>query len=278
MHILDGKILAEEKSDRLARETRRSGKSPGLAVVLVGEDPASRIYVSLKERAAAHTGFVFRLIALPETSSRSAILKVIGDVNGDPSIQGIIVQLPLPQALQDCTDEIVSAIDPAKDADGFHPENVRRFLAGDESGVYPVFPRAIVELLRSSREPLAGKNAAVACNSELFGSIMREALRREGVRTASVLLQGQIPSRESREALRVADIVVTACGVPGLVTGNMVKPGAIVIDGGITKLSNGKVVGDIDRESFRDRLGWLSPVPGGVGPMTVACLLENCRK
>lgn len=272
MVILDGKTVAEKILKRLEHEVPMSGVRPGFGAILVGSDPASHIYVSLKRKAAERIGVDFHLLELPETTEESVVLQAINDFNISADIHGILVQLPLPQSLQSMTDKIIGAIDPLKDADGFHSENVRRFLAGDETTIYPVFPHAIIELMRSVEQPLVGKRGAIVCNSDRFGEVMKEALWREGV-VADIVLCEKL--EESLDIVRNADIVVTACGVPNLISASILKQGAIVIDGGIVKLPDGRVVGDVDIESIVDFEGWLSPVPGGVGPVTVACLLEN---
>jgi methylenetetrahydrofolate dehydrogenase (NADP+)/methenyltetrahydrofolate cyclohydrolase len=224
--------------------------------------------VNLKQKAAARVGIEFRKILLPENVSHEALLEEIGRLNADGSVHGILVQLPLPEGLE--TQTVIDAIHPRKDVDGFHPENIRLFLEGKET-LTPVFPRAILELARSSRVSLAGQSAVVIANSALFGEMMAKALVREGV-SGRYVLRSQL--KENVGSVCEADIVISACGVPRLITGDMLKPGAIVIDGGIEKVGD-EVVGDVDRESVEGLEGFLSPVPGGVGPVTVAGLLEN---
>lgn len=272
MKILDGKKIGSGILDEVRNSVSRDNLTPCLAVIRVGDDPASRVYVGLKEQAAARVGIAFRHIALPANTEEENIRGIILALNEDPRVHGIIVQLPLPESIRSATDRVIQSIDPNKDVDGFHPTNVKRFLER-EQGIFPVFPQAIVMLARSAGEILEGLRAVVVCNSDLFGSVMREAFRREGVSETVIIIRSENDSM--RDTLGEFDIVVTACGVPGLIGGSSVKPGAIVIDGGITELSNGKVSGDVDRESMMNSTGYLSPVPGGVGPVTVACLLAN---
>ncbi|MDP1884513.1 MAG: bifunctional 5,10-methylenetetrahydrofolate dehydrogenase/5,10-methenyltetrahydrofolate cyclohydrolase [Candidatus Moranbacteria bacterium] len=268
MEILNGKKIADRILEDLRNKILQENLNPGLGVVLVGSDEASRIYVSLKGKAAEKVGIGFRKIEMDEKSSESEVLAEISKLNADPEISGIIVQLPLPSQLDKI--RIIQAIDPEKDVDGFHEENIGLFFAGRER-FFPVFPGAILELLESVGEKLENKEAAIICNSQEFGKAMRSALGREGV-AARYFFRDDI--QDNLVDLKDFDIVITACGAPGLVRGEMLRGGAIVIDGGITKLEN-KVLGDVDFDSVKDLPGHLSPVPGGVGPVTIACLLRN---
>jgi len=198
----------------------------------------------------------------------AAILSAIELLNQDEEINGIIVQLPLPDGFD--TQKIISAIDPQKDVDGFHPSNVKEFISGDGK-IIPVFPQAISLLIKSSGEKLDGKKAAIVANSDEFGRIMQAMLGRENIASQYILAKN-ISSNLGN--IKAADIVVSAVGSPGLLKGEMFKDGAIVIDGGIEKIGK-KVVGDVDFASLEDKNGFLTPVPGGVGPVTIACLLEN---
>ena len=243
------------------------GVRPGLGVVLVGDDPASRLYVGIKERRAEQLGFVFRKESMSSIATEDDIIAVIDNMNADPSIHGIIVQLPLPAGLD--TDRIIAAIAPGKDADGFHPETVRTFLAGDRDAI-PVFPSAIMELAKSAGVNLSGKKGVVVANSELFGNIMQKAFEHEGM-VPTVIPASEADSRI--DELSASDLVVTAVGRPELFSRSIFKPGAIIIDGGISE-SDGRVRGDVGSEG--DDAGiFLTPVPGGVGPVTVACLLRR---
>jgi len=268
MTILYGKPVSDRILADLKEKISRGESVPGLAVILVGQDKASKIYVGLKERRANEIGVDFSLFRFPADATEDGIILKIRELNGDRTINGIIVQVPLPKKFD--TQRIIDEISPEKDVDGFHPENIERFQ--EEGDVFwPVFPKAIVTLLESAGEDLAGKNAVVVANSEKFGQVMRTALQRKGVRTEYVLFENVTAEVER---IRKADIVVTAVGEPGIIHGDMIKKGAIIIDGGIVENEN-KVLGDVDFESVKEIATYVSPVPGGVGPVTIACLLEN---
>jgi len=268
MKILNGKEIADKILDDLKNKIAQENLQLGLGVVLVGSDEASKIYVSLKGKAAEKVGIAFHKIEMSENSSEEAVLAEIFKLNADPKIDGIIVQLPLPSQLD--RTKIIQAIDVKKDVDGFHPENVEAFLAGKER-FFPVFPKALLELLRSAGESLKNKKAAIICNSQEFGKTMRLVLEREGILAQYFFHEDM---HDGLVDLRDADIVITACGEANLIQGKMLKDGVIIIDGGITRV-NEKVVGDVDFASMQNLAGHISPVPGGVGPMTIACLLQN---
>lgn len=258
------KILAETKARIEAAHI-----TPGLAVILVGDDGPSHLYVNLKEKAAQSVGIHFEKYIFPKTAGNEEIFKKIEELNRRSDIHGIIVQLPLPKEF--LTDEIIARIDPRKDTDGFHPETVRRFLAG-ESNECPVFPRAMIEVLRSGQYNYIGEKGLVLANSELLGKVLTQALANEGLQAEYVLSKEtpEIISAKTKEAR----VIFTACGIPNLITGEMISENVIVIDGGISHLS-GKVVGDAERASVEKKARYLSPVPGGVGPVTVATLLAR---
>ena len=272
MKLLDGRKLAEEVLDDTRRAIMEYGRPVCVAWILVGDDPASRLYGRLKERAAVGIGMGFRSIVMSAESSEEEVIRMVDSLNIDEGVQGIIVQLPLPEHLRSATERIIAAVDPWKDADATHPEITRRFLAGESGIAPPVFPRAIMELIASTGEMLSGKHAAVLCHSEWMGAVMQEALRRQGI-VSETIFQRELSEKIGH--VRRADIVVTACGVPRLITGDMLSSGATVIDGGIAELPDGTVVGDVDYRSVEVLDITLSPVPGGVGPVTVACLLSN---
>lgn len=251
--ILSGKRVAERILGEVKSLVGSSGIVPGLAVVLVGDDPASRVYVGIKERRTEELGFRFMKREFPVSASEADLAVVVGGLNADPSIHGIVVQLPLPAGID--ADRVIGSIDPMKDADGF---------LGDR----PVFPEAIVELAKSAGMPLAGKTGIVLANSERFGEAMAQALGAEGVVTEYILIPDPADER-----IRSADIVVTALGKPEFLSRSVFRKGAVVIDGGIAE-KDGKVVGDVSRDGGDTDI-FLSPVPGGVGPVTVACLLRR---
>jgi methylenetetrahydrofolate dehydrogenase (NADP+) / methenyltetrahydrofolate cyclohydrolase len=268
MELLYGKPIADKILNRLKNDISLYGKKPGLAVILVGSDKASQLYVSLKEKAASEIGMNFFPFKLAENISEEEILDLIKKLNSDDKINGIIVQLPLPENFN--TDKIIESIDPEKDVDGFHPKNIEDFLNGNGK-IQPVFPQAIASLIESSKQKIENKKAIVIANSEVFGKIMSEMLRQKNI-SADFFLAKDISSNLAK--IGQADIVVSAVGSPGLLSGEMVKEGAIIIDGGIEKVGD-KVFGDVDFASTEAKEGFLTPVPGGVGPMTIACLLKN---
>lgn len=268
MQLLFGKPIAERALERARSIVEKRGVRPGLAVVMVGSDPASEIYVGLKERAAERVGVLFEKHVLPETSDTESVRELIRTLNGRDDIHGIIVQLPLPSGID--TDAVIATILPEKDADGFHPETVARFLSG-ETAVPPVFPRAILALIESAGVPLDGKRAFIFANSALFAGVISMTLQRSGIQSEdSVSLESAAVS----DRARTADILVTATGRPHFLRGDMVRPGAIIIDGGITRVGE-KVMSDADPTTFAETECFLTPVPGGVGPVTVAFLVSR---
>ncbi len=271
MEYLFGKPIAEKILSELKENIEKENLKPSLAVVLVGENLASKIYVSLKQKAAENVEIGFELLQLSEEVLEEEILSAIQKLNVDGKTSGIIVQLPLPKKFN--TQKIISSVDPKKDVDGFNLENHRLFLEKKER-FFPVFPGAILELLKSSGEKLPEKKAAVIANSRIFGETMAVAFQREGA-FAEYVLSGELES--NLEKIKQADIVVSAIGKPKTITGEMIKEGVIIIDGGISK-DGKKVLGDVDAESVKDKASFLSPVPGGVGPVTIACLLRNVYK
>ncbi len=273
MNIIDGKVLAQEKRAALKKRVAAMSSAPSLAVILVGNDPASQLYVSLKKKAAKEVGVDVHTYLMDAETPAENIKEVIAFLNADADVDGILVQLPLPAHLD--ADDIVATVDPAKDVDGFHPENRAKFFADDLSGVYPVFPAAIMTLIDACDADLTGKKAVVLGRSDVFDDVMTHALVRRGCDTQFVCCTCKERfTPEEERAIADADIVVTAIGVPEMVCGDIIKDGAIVIDGGISKIGE-STVGDVANYTCAKRNIFLSPVPGGVGPMTIACLLEN---
>lgn len=268
MKLLYGKSVAEKILSRLKSDISLCGKKPGLAVILVGDDSASQIYVALKERMANEIGMNFFRFDFAKDISQDEILESIGKLNADANVNGIIVQLPLPDGYD--TQKIIKSIDPTKDADGFHPVNAEFFLQG-HAGVLPVFPGAIMHLISSCGEDLNGKKGLVVANSDEFGMVMCAMLERNDVVSEYVLSENILLNIEK---IKDSDIVVSAVGSPGLLNGQMFKDGAIIIDGGIEKVGD-RVLGDVDFGSTVALNGCITPVPGGVGPVTIACLLQN---
>ena len=272
--ILDGKHIAEDLLDLLqARVEVRlaAGKPrPGLAVVLVGDDPASSVYVRNKRRAAEKVGIRAHDFDLPAGTSEAELLALIDRLNADPAIHGILVQLPLP-GIADAS-RLIHRIDPRKDVDGFHPENVGH-LALRQFGLRPCTPRGITTLLAYTDRPVRGQSATILGVSNHVGRPMALELLIAGCTVTSC--HKFTPPDVLEASVRGADILVVAVGKPRLIPGEWVKPGAVVIDVGINRLDDGRLVGDVGFEAAAQRASWITPVPGGVGPMTVATLMEN---
>ena len=272
--ILDGKRIAEDLLDLLqARVEVRlaAGKPrPGLAVVLVGDDPASSVYVRNKRRAAEKVGIRAHDFDLPAGTSEAELLALIDRLNADPAIHGILVQLPLP-GIADAS-RLIHRIDPRKDVDGFHPENVGH-LALRQFGLRPCTPRGITTLLAYTDQPVRGQSATILGVSNHVGRPMALELLIAGCTVTSC--HKFTPPDVLEASVRGADILVVAVGKPRLIPGEWVKPGAVVIDVGINRLDDGRLVGDVGFEAAAQRASWITPVPGGVGPMTVATLMEN---
>lgn len=271
MALLHGKSLAE----KILAETRArivaARVVPGLAAIRVGEDASSCLYIEIKKKAARACGIHFEQFIFSASAEQADIRSVIAALNIRPDIHGIIVQLPLPLSMN--TDEIIATIDPKKDADGFQDATVARFLAGEREAC-PVFPRALVTLLRLGQQGYArGERGLALVNSRRLGRVLAQALALEGL-TSRYLLSNE-PREKIAIAAKEARVILTACGIPNLLTGDMLANGAIVIDGGITRGDEGTVVGDAERLSVEQKAQFLSPVPGGVGPVTVATLLAR---
>ncbi|TAK03617.1 bifunctional 5,10-methylenetetrahydrofolate dehydrogenase/5,10-methenyltetrahydrofolate cyclohydrolase [Patescibacteria group bacterium] len=266
--ILDGKTLASRIRAKVKERVAALPARPILAVFLVGEDPASRLYVDLKQKACEEAGIAFERLAYPADASEDELVVKIGELNARPDVTGILVQLPLPS--QDA-DKIVAAIDPKKDVDGFHPKNLDALQSG-KPGLVPAVALGIVKLIDEAHAPLRGRWAAIV-SSPLFAKPIEALLAELDVKTFVV----NPDASDLAEKTKAADVLVVAAGRPGLVRADAVKPGAIVIDVGTTKV-DGKLLGDVDFASVEPVAGFLTPVPGGVGPMTVAMLLNNVAK
>lgn len=270
-HLIDGKAIAQEFRQEIKKRTaalKRAGYTPGLAVVLVGNNPASQIYVKYKEEACQETGIYSEVTRLPESVSEQEVLEVIRQLNKRQDINGILVQLPLPPQIRE--EMIIQAIDPVKDVDGFHPLNIGNLLIG-RPRVIPCTPYGCLHLIKKTGFPLAGSRAVVVGRSNIVGKPMAALLLHEHA-TVTIC---HSRTRNLTEVVREADILVVAAGRPGLITGEMVKPGAVVLDVGMNRLAAGKLAGDVDFSSASRIAGWITPVPGGVGPMTIAMLLHN---
>ncbi len=268
MKILDGKKIALERYDLIRAQIIDFDRPPSLAVVLVGDDYASHLYVKLKEKAAKKSGIDFHKYFLDASASQKDVVTTVEFLKDDDDIDGILIQLPLPQGFD--TPSIISAMGEKKDVDGFHSTNIEKFIQGEDT-IYPVFPHALITLAQESGRELAGLDAVIIGNSDIFTRAMIAACTREG------MVIHKIPSDsvvQMKKVVQSADVVFTACGNPGVITGQYIKQGAIVIDGGVTEVK-GEAVGDIEVKSVAKKADFLSTVPGGVGPVTIACLLEN---
>ncbi|HUR61062.1 MAG TPA: bifunctional 5,10-methylenetetrahydrofolate dehydrogenase/5,10-methenyltetrahydrofolate cyclohydrolase [Candidatus Thermoplasmatota archaeon] len=272
--VLDGKALAARMEKALAAEVAqlkaKSGKVPGLAVVLVGDDPASAIYVKRKAEACRRAGFLSREVSVPATATEASLLDLVQALGRDPDIHGILVQLPLPPHMSKAV--VLRAIPLEKDVDAFHPESVGHALIGDET-LAPCTPQGVLLLLEETRLPLAGAEVCIVNHSNLIGKPLAALLIN---RDATVTVCHK-RTRDLKAHTRKADIVVTATGVAGLLTADHVKEGAIVVDVGIARTGEGKVVGDVAPDVW-EKAAWVTPVPGGVGPMTIAVLLQNTMR
>ena len=281
--IISGDEIAEAIQAEVAAEaaayTERFGAPPGLATVLVGTDPASEVYVRMKTRDAEQVGFYSRQVTLPEETPEDEVLGVVEGLNADPRIHGLLVQLPLPKHIDE--DRVIRAIDPAKDVDGFHPLNVGRLSIGDRDVLAPCTPAGVVEMLvRSGYEP-AGKHVVVVGRSNIVGKPLALLLLRRGRDGDATVTVAHSRTADLGEVTRQADILVAAVGVPELIRAEMVKPGAVVIDVGVNRVDDPsrergyRLVGDVAFDEVAEVAEAITPVPGGVGPMTRTMLLAN---
>lgn len=270
--LIDGKAIAKQLRDSVKEKVNlrihNGQRVPGLAVILVGSDPASEVYVGSKRKACEEVGFVSRSYDLPSTASEQELLALVNELNNDDSIDGILVQLPLPEGLN--ADLIIEHINPLKDVDGFHPSNVGKLVLR-QPGLRPCTPKGIITLIESTGVDPKGLDALVIGASNIVGRPMGlELLLAKCTVTTTHRFTKDLEAK-----VRNADLIVVAVGKPGFIPGAWIKEGAIVIDVGINRLDNGKLVGDVDFDIAKERASFITPVPGGVGPMTVASLIEN---
>lgn len=270
--IIDGKKIAHDIIDEVKAQTRRlkekAGLTPGLAVLLVGNDPASRIYIRHKENACKTVGFFSREFKLSQDTSEKEILIIIRELNGDAKIHGILVQLPLPKHIDPTT--IIEAIDPKKDVDGFHPYNLGRLFTGNPYHM-ACTPKGILELLDRSAIPIEGKRAVIVGRSNIVGKpVALMLLNRHATVTVC-----HTKTQDLSLVTRQAEILIAAAGKPEMIRANMVGEGAAIIDVGINRMDDGRLVGDVAFSEVLEKASYITPVPGGVGPMTVAMLLVN---
>lgn len=275
MQIIDGKKVAADTKASIKEQTDELKSkyhiTPGLAVVIVGDDPASRVYVNNKKKACEAVGFVSEEYALPAETTQEELLALVETLNNKPDINGILVQLPLPKHLDDKA--VIAAINPQKDVDAFHAVNVGKIMLG-EYDFLPCTPAGVMEMLHSYQIPVEGKECVVIGRSNIVGKPMGMLLLHEN---------GTVTICHSRtknlaEVCRRADILVAAVGIPKFVKADMVKEGAVVIDVGMDRDENGKLCGDVDFENVKEKCSFITPVPGGVGPMTIATLMKNTLK
>ncbi|MCI8501008.1 MAG: bifunctional methylenetetrahydrofolate dehydrogenase/methenyltetrahydrofolate cyclohydrolase FolD [Oscillospiraceae bacterium] len=269
--IIDGKAISAQIKEELKEEVsslKSRGIQPGLAVIIVGSDPASRIYVNLKKKDCEELGILSKEYALPKETTEEELLGLIGELNADPSINGILVQLPVPEQIDE--NKIIAAISPEKDVDAFHAANVGKIMIGSYSFL-PCTPAGCMELIASTGVDITGKNCVVVGRSNIVGKPMAMLLlHKHGTVTIA-----HSKTKNLKEVCAAADILVAAVGVPKLIKGDMIKPGAVVIDVGTTKMPDGKLCGDVDFEEASKTASFITPVPGGVGPMTRVILMKN---
>jgi methylenetetrahydrofolate dehydrogenase (NADP+) / methenyltetrahydrofolate cyclohydrolase len=269
--IIDGKAIAQEvraewkvRADAL----KARGTTPGLAVIIVGEDPASKVYVANKVKACAELGLHSEHITLPADTPEAGLLARIAALNADPRIHGILVQLPVPKHID--SNKVLNAISPDKDVDGFHPENIGALVTGNMRFA-PCTPYGSMKLLEKSGVPIEGKHAVVVGRSNIVGKPMALLLLQANA-TVTICTSKTV---DLAKFTRDADILVVATGKARMITGDMIKPGAAVIDVGINRMPDGRLCGDVDFDSAKQVAGWITPVPGGVGPMTITMLVAN---
>lgn len=267
-NIIDGKAISAAVKEQVRDEIARDNLKVGLAVVIVGDDPASRVYVNNKKKACEFCGIKSYEYALPAETSQEELLELVDTLNADANVNGILVQLPLPKHLDEKA--VIERISPDKDVDAFHESNVGRIMIGNYSFL-PCTPAGCMELIHSTGVEVSGKECVVIGRSNIVGKPMAMLLLHENG-TVTVC---HSKTRDLAEVCRRADILIAAVGRPNFVTADMVKPGAVVIDVGINRLDNGKLCGDVKFDEVSEVAGWITPVPGGVGPMTIAMLMRN---
>lgn len=280
--LIDGRAIAKKVRDEVAVRAKaltRKGIKPGLAVVLVGEDPASVVYTSSKAKAAEEAGMFSLNIKLPVDTSQADLIRRIDELNSNPNVHGILVQMPLPTQID--PDTIIRRIDPAKDVDGFHPVNVGKMLVGEQDGFIPCTPAGIQVLLRESGVKTPGKDCVIIGRSNIVGKPMAALMIQDNDNANCTVTVCHRHTADLRSQTRRADILIVAAGRARMVSGDMIKAGAVVIDVGTNRIADAttksgtRLVGDVDFESVREVASKITPVPGGVGPMTIAMLMSN---
>lgn len=272
--IIDGKKVSAQVKEQVRIETEelvKKGIKPGLAVIIVGDDPASRVYVNNKKKACEKVGFLSKEFALPATTTQEELLSLVKELNEDKEINGILCQLPLPKGLDEKA--VIEAISPLKDVDAFHASNVGKIMIGDYDFL-PCTPAGVMEMLHSYNIPVEGKECVVIGRSNIVGKPMAMLLLHEN----GTVTITHSRTKNLKEVTKRADILVAAIGKPKFVTADMVKEGAVVIDVGMDRDENGKLCGDVDFENVKEKCSAITTVPGGVGPMTIAVLMKNTLK
>jgi methylenetetrahydrofolate dehydrogenase (NADP+)/methenyltetrahydrofolate cyclohydrolase len=280
--LIDGRAIAKKVRAEVAERARKlvaRGVRPGLAVVMVGDDPASAVYTSAKAKAAEEAGMYSLNVRLPADTSQADLLSRVDALNADPKIHGILIQMPLPKQID--PDTVIRRINPAKDVDGFHPVNVGKMLIGERDGFISCTPAGIQVLLKESGVKTPGKNCVVIGRSNIVGKPMAALMMQDNENANCTVTVCHRHTADLKSHTRAADILIVAAGRPRMVTADMVKPGAVVIDVGTNRVADAgsksgtKLVGDVDFESVREVASKITPVPGGVGPMTIAMLMSN---
>lgn len=283
--LLDGVATAQRLRAQMALEVKvlkQHGITPGLGFVLVGENPASQAYVRMKKKACAEIGIVSHDFELPATTTQEELLALVHKLNADADVDGFIVQLPLPKHINE--DAIIAAIDPRKDVDCFHPVNVGKLCIGDTDGFFPCTPYGVVVLLQEYGIDPAGKHVVIMGRSNIVGKPLANLLVQKRAGANATVTICHTGTRDIAQYTRQADIVVAAIGRPNTLTADMIRPGAVVVDVGINRVNDStaksgyRLVGDVEFETVKEKASWITPVPGGVGPMTIAMLLQNALK
>lgn len=270
--IIDGKLVSKEILENLTKEITKLEKKPCLAVIIVGEDPASKIYVNNKRKKALETGIESIVIEMAENASKKELLTKIEKLNNDDNVNAILVQLPLPKHID--TSAVIETINPIKDVDCFHPCNVGRISTGNKPYIYPCTPQGIIKLFKYYNIALEGKNAVVIGRSNIVGKPVAQMLTNENA-TVTIC---HSKTRNLADLTKNADIIVSAIGVANFIKEDMIKDGAVIIDVGMNRIFDGekpRLTGDVDKEGVEEKAAYLTPVPGGVGPMTICCLMQN---
>ncbi len=269
MKLVNGKKIAVKMLELTKERIKNLSFSPSLAVLLVGDDKSSQLYVNLKKKEAEKVGIDFHLYKIDKNVTDEVIIELITFLNSDEEIDGILVQLPLPNHID--RDKIIASIDKNKDVDGFKKENIENFISGDENVIHPVFPKALMTLAENVINNTTKKKAVIIGKSDIF----TKALVATGARIGLDIVEVSCTKiEENKHIISNADIIFTACGTPNMLSNNSIKEGVIIIDGGISIVDK-KTIGDINVDEVKEKASYLTPVPGGVGPVTVACLLEN---